>query len=211
MGNFVHDVLEQFYLVPPEDRTQATARIIAAGQWEDKWRELVLPWVRGDEAIRLFRWKAWWCIENLWKIENPEYVAPCAVEHELNGQISGVTIKGFIDRFSPHENGFVISDYKTGKTPKQNWVGNKFTQLLIYSHLLSSTGVGDAQEVELLYLKDGVRFNQRVTEELLKETEEYVISTKEKIDSRCVSEKFEPHKSILCNWCSFRKECPAWK
>lgn len=211
MGNFVHDVLEALYHCNNAVRTQDEAKLIAAQLWENGWSDRVKPWVRGDEALRMFRWKSWWCIQNLWKIEEPTLVAPIGLEHELNGEIGGVKIKGFIDRFDKNETGFTISDYKTGKTPKKNWISDKFFQLLVYSHLLESTGVGKATTVELLYLKDGVQFSQAVTEEDLFKVETTVTETKKKVDIKCETGEFEPNKSILCNWCSFKKICPAWR
>lgn len=211
LGNFVHDVLENLYHLDAVDRTKNSAKQIASDLWTDGWSDRVTPWVKGDETLRLFRWKSWWCIENLWKIENPQELNPSGLEHELNGDIAGVRIKGFIDRFSSEGFGYVISDYKTGKTPKANWVKDKFFQLLVYSHLLKSTGVGNAEKVELLYLKDGVSFQTEVTKEMLKEVEDKVVSVKERIDLSCENESFQPNKSILCDWCSFRKVCPAWR
>ena len=211
MGNFVHDVLETMYGFSPEQRTQQTAKEISAELWNTGWGERVAPWVKGAENLRMFRWNSWWCIENLWKIENPLLIEPSGLEEELNGQIGGVQIKGFIDRFSELEEGFVISDYKTGKTPKGKWVNDKFFQLLVYSHLLDSLGYGEAKKVELLYLKDGVKYSHDVTKEKLDEVENIVVSVKTEIDKRCESEEFEPVKSVLCGWCSYKTICPAWK
>lgn len=212
MGNFVHDVLEELYKLAPEDRTMDNARSIAKNQWGEQWGQKSAQVVHTDEAIRKFRWSAWWCIENLWKLEDPTLVAPQGLEHELYGQIGGVTVKGFIDRFSFSDGTtfLKISDYKTGKTPREPFVDDKFFQLLVYSHLTASTGVGDVAEVELLYLKDGVRFTKKVTKANLKETLDIVVETKEEIDFRCKEGMFEPNKSILCNWCSYKTICPVW-
>jgi putative RecB family exonuclease len=211
MGNFVHDVLEELYKQEPDFRTQSEAKKIAAYLWANSWEQRVIPWVRGEEKIRLFRWNSWWCIENLWKIENPLELLPTGLEHELNGKIGGVQIKGFIDRFSPFEDSFVISDYKTGKTPKPKWVSDKFFQLLVYAHLLDSLGYGKAKQVELLYLKDGVKYQHKVTEEDLASVEETIVTVKKQIDAKCETEEFEPIKSVLCGWCSYKTICPAWK
>lgn len=211
MGNFVHDVLENLYKEDPDYRITTVAKHIASDLWENGWGDKVRPWVKGDEKLRMFRWKSWWCIENLWKIEEPKNVSPIGLEHELNGEIGGVRIKGFIDRFGPSGDGVVISDYKTGKTPKPAWVGDKFFQLLVYAHLLESTGVGKAEKVELLYLKDGVKFEEKIKPLDLFEVELHVVSTKQAIDECCETGEFKANKSILCNWCSFRKVCPAWQ
>lgn len=223
MGNFVHDILEEMYKLPAELRTIENCRPISKQLWDDKWEDEALKVVDGfkvtykmrnlsdSEALNKFRWKAWWCIENLWKIENPQEKSPTGLEHELNGKIAGVVIKGFIDRFSEEGSGYVISDYKTGNTPKANWVQDKFFQLVVYSHLLESTGVGKAESVELLYLKDGVSFKRDVTEQMLLDVEKQVLEVKEKIDISCQNEDFKPTKSLLCDYCSYRKVCPAWR
>ncbi|SVC74400.1 uncharacterized protein METZ01_LOCUS327254, partial [marine metagenome] len=134
MGNFVHDVLEELYKVEPMDRTQDRAKVLAREMWgSGNWEKRVKPLVPDVEEYRMFRWKAWWCIENLWKIENPEEIEPDGLEFELNGEVSGVRLKGFIDRFTMGEDGeVVISDYKTGKVPREEYVDDRFLQLRIY-------------------------------------------------------------------------------
>lgn len=211
MGNFVHDVLETLYKKENTTRTIESAKSIAGELWNSGWKERVTPWVRGDENLRLFRWKSWWCIENLWKIENPINIQPTGIEHELNGQINGVTIKGYIDRFSVVDSGTIISDYKTGKTPKAQYVDDKFFQLLVYAHVLNSTSIFQVNSIELLFLKDGVKFALDVTDDKLDETAQIVVKTKEEVDNACATGVFETRTSALCNWCSFKPICPAWR
>lgn len=210
MGNFVHDIVEEFYKYPPGDRNLLLAKTLAASLWEERWKEQVEPWVHGDESRRLFRWNSWWCVENLWKIEDPQSVNPAGLEHEVNGDVGGVRIKGFIDRYSITEDGLVISDYKTGKVPKPRYAGDKFFQLNLYAHLLRSEGIGQASRVELLYLKEGKTLASKVTDEDLNKAEQHVVQTKQEIDKRCETGEFEPKQSILCNWCSYKSICPVW-
>ena len=210
MGNFVHDVLETLYGLEPENRTLESAKSISSDLWSNSWSEKVEEWVHGEAELRLFRWNSWWCIENLWKIEDPQTIKPSGLEQELNGEIGGVRIKGFIDRFSEIENGFIISDYKTGKTPNKRWSENKFFQLLVYAYLLEPLGYGKATELELLYLKDAVRLHHVIAEEDFISLEKEIITTKENIDERCEKGEFEPVKSVLCGWCSYKQICPAW-
>lgn len=211
MGNFVHSVLEDLYAYPTEDRTKNQAKHIAKAVWDSEYKQKVIPYVRTEDKLRMFRWNSWWCIENLWKLEDPSHVEPTGIETELNGEIGGVKIKGFIDRYSETEGGHIISDYKTGKTPRPKWVSDKFFQLLVYSHLLESLGLGKPKQVELLYLKDGVRYQHEVTEEDLYDVQQTIVNTKKEIDIKCESEEFEPIKSVLCGWCSYKTICPAWQ
>lgn len=212
LGNFVHDVLEDMYKLEPSLRTVETAKEIAKFQWGSKWKDQAHQVLRTDKEIHNFRWSAWWCIENLWKLENPVEVEPIGLEYELNGSVGGVMMKGFIDRFTQSTDSLMltVSDYKTGKTPSPAFEDDKFFQLLIYAKLLSELGVGYVDHIELLYLKDGKRLKRVVDEKSLNQTVDTIQETKEEIDKRCSSGYFEPIKSGLCNFCNYKKICPAW-
>ena len=212
MGNFVHDVLEGLYGYAPEDRTQDRAQSLAREVWDSgNWGKRVQPLVPDAEEYRMFRWKAWWCIENLWKIENPEEVEPDGLEYELNGEVSGVNLKGFIDRFTMDEDGgVVISDYKTGKVPRAEYVDERFRQLRIYGTLVNALGIGQTSSLELLYLKDGVKFEVPFGEEDIIDINKYVRNVKDDVDKACATGDFPAQKSVLCGWCSYKGICPLW-
>jgi len=211
LGNFVHDVLEELYKLPAEFRTQAQAKEIAKELWVSQWGKKASSVVHGEKELNRFRWAAWWCIENLWMLEDPASFNPSKMECFVTGEIGGVKMRGYIDRLLIGDKSVTISDYKTGKTPRQSDLQDKFFQLIIYSQLLSHIGVdSDDIEVELLYLKDGVRFKRQVTQEDLNTTVGIIEETKRNIDESCKSGNFPHKKSILCGWCSFKKICPAW-
>ncbi len=213
MGNFVHETLEYFYVLPPEDRNMANLKALAASTWENsEWLERVTPWIGVDpDVIRLFRWNSWWCLEHIFDVENPKSVDATYIEYELNGQLDGVTLKGFIDRLTVNETETVIADYKTGKTPRAQWVADKFLQLKIYGALAIELGVGRPDYLSLLYLKDGTGFRHRFTDEDIEETKVYVRSTKDAVDIACETHEFETRKTRLCDWCAYKRICPAWR
>lgn len=213
LGNFVHDVLENLYKLPWMERTKDAARHLAKEYWHSTWAEPVMSLLRRDEEIRNFRWQAWFCIENLWKVEDPQSVHPVGLESELNHSLGGVMLKGYIDRYTKvagDGNGIVISDYKTGKTPKAEWVSDKFEQLRIYAAIMQEIQMFPVSHLELIYLKDGVKFTEDITPELLSATIERVSKIKKSVDERCATGVFEPVKSRLCDWCSYKNICPAW-
>lgn len=212
LGNFVHSVLETLYALPAEQRTQDTAKQVARDLWTSEWGEKAAGVVFTEKELNRFRWTAWWCIENLWMLENPLETTPSKIEEHVEGMIGGINLHGFIDRLFITDDSAKISDYKTGKTPKPKYLEDKFFQLIIYSQLLKSIGIEtDNLSLELLYLKDGVRFEKVVTPNDVANVIEVVQEVREGIDSRCNRGEFEPNKSILCNWCGYRKICPAWK
>ena len=215
LGNFVHDVLEAFYKLPPEDRNVDSARILSRSVWDEIWSEKVHELIKNPEQLREFRWTAWECIENLWSLEDPESITPLGLETEVNGEVGGVVIKGFVDRFHIGTDSLlpVIADYKTGKAPKPAYEDDKFFQLFVYAKLLSSLGIADVSSVELIYLKGEKpkKLSRPVTDQGINSAIEIIQETKADIDASCASERFEARPSNLCNWCGYKPICPAWK
>lgn len=211
LGNFVHEILEDFYALPNEERTILAVKTLASQVWHrSDWENRVAGWVR-PEDLRRFRWNAWWCVENLWKIENPKQIMPKGIESELHGPLGKATVKGFIDRYESMDDGRIrISDYKTGKTPKKSYVDDKFIQLRIYAALLSKE-VENITHLQLLYLKDGVNFTYELNEENNEAIINYVTETYEMVEDACRSGVFKFNKSRLCDWCAYKSICPGWK
>ena len=212
LGNFVHEILEELYLSPQHERTQSLAKEIARRIWAEKWEAEACSVVRGEREQNLFRWTAWWCVENLWRLEDPTQLSPWGIERHVEGDIGGVKLHGYIDRLMYDENNNArVCDYKTGKTPKKNYVDDKFFQLIIYTQLLGSLELNpQSLSVELLYLKDGVRFEKTLTPADVQHVVSVIQEVREGIEERCAKGYFEPNTSILCNWCSFKRMCPAW-
>lgn len=211
LGNFVHDILEDLYNLPNDERTLERAKSIARHQWESSWGSQISEWVPTDKLNKV-RWGAWWCIENLWKLENPQSINPEGCETEVNVAIAGVNVKGFVDRWSKNDSGnIVVTDYKSGKTPQPRYQVQKYVQLIIYALALEEMGVGKVEEVELLFLKDGDRLRRKVNSEDAFSVTKMIVDTREQIDKRCISGNFEAKPSRLCDWCSFKPICPYWK
>lgn len=209
LGNFVHEILETLYALPPEERTIEETKRIARDSWVDKY-EMEAKSIR--VANQEFRWKAWWCVENLWKIEDPVARSFEGIETEMLGDVDGVKIKGFIDRFARLDDGSIsVEDYKTGKVPGPNYLSDKFFQLYIYAVMLDRLGFGQASKVSLIYLAGPKVFTWNVTEEKLQETIKVIKDTKEQIDVFCEKGSFPAKTSGLCNFCFFKSSCPAWK
>jgi putative RecB family exonuclease len=212
LGNFVHEVLEAMYGLAPDLRTQETAKVLARELWASKWSDEISTLIHDEKNLNRFRWTAWWCIENLWRLEDPALVIPHSVESHVRGEIGGVKIHGFIDRLAFENDTATVTDYKTGKTPRKGDLNDRFFQLIIYTQLLESVDIFAANNlVELLYLKDGIRFQKEINKEDINQITEKLQSTRVGIEERCKAGYFEPSTSFLCNWCGFKPICPAWK
>ena len=222
MGNFVHEVLENLYALPLEERTQDTAGcskealmsrtgLISQIWYSDGWGEKVIPYLR-NQTISDFKWSCVWCVRNAFSVENPQSFTPDGIEYELNGKIGDVQMRGFIDRWLMENNTLVISDYKTGKTPSPRYMSDKFFQLSIYSLLLSQVVQSDDFKLELLYLNnDAVKRTHVPTPQEFDEATETIITVKKEIDTSYESGNWEAIPSRLCDWCSYKRTvCTYW-
>ncbi len=217
LGNFVHEVLEEMYGLPNDERIKDAARSVAARIFiNNDWVNQITPYIDGvninsERAVLLFKHDAWRCIDNLWIIEDPIEVEPDGLEYELIGEIDGVSLKGFIDRFTlGPDDSVTISDYKTGKTPKEQFANQKFFQLLVYANLIAELGVGSPTDLELLFLESGRKFTKSVTPEDLKATRVTIRNIKDAVDQSCATGEFVTQTSKLCDWCTYKSICPAW-
>ena len=209
-GNFVHSILEELYRLPQSDRTVLVAKQLAKQIWDEQYEELVTPYVRGDDALRSFRWTSWWCVENLFKMEEPSSIDFDGLETELNGSIDGVSIKGFIDRWRRTDDGIVIGDYKTGKPPSPRFADDKHFQLALYACVLELQIGETVSKTELLFIRDSVRFEKQVTNIERENVRNTVVTVRKEIEQRCSDGYFEPRRMRLCDWCSYKTICPAW-
>lgn len=220
LGNFVHDVLEELHKLPVELKTLQTAKELLKSKHDSEWREKIEDILFDKDALKAFRWKALWCIENYFKIEDPKVVPVGGVETPLLTdptdetsfvKIAGVPIKGFIDRWDDHGDTVHIVDYKTGKTPKPRYEEPKFQQLAIYADAISQIAEKPASKMTLLFIKDGTPISREVTDKRLNEMRSTVSEIWDNVNQMCEDEEFPATPNVLCGWCAFKPVCPAWK
>jgi putative RecB family exonuclease len=170
LGSFVHEVLEDLFRLPSEERTEPASRKLAKDLWDKKWADEFFDLnERCDDNE--FRWKAWWCIENYFLMEDPTSFDAGGIEAKMNGDILGVPIYGIIDRWTLENDKIVISDY----------------------------------------LKSGQFAKYDVTEDLVDKVSNDVKSTWDELVVSCESGEFETRTGPLCNWCNYKRICPAWR
>lgn len=212
LGNFTHEILEGLYLLPHEQRTLAAARQIAATLWQDKWIEESQQLELGPEGIKRFRWQVWWFVENLFGLETPSEVTLQGVEQKLEVRVGEVTLLGFMDRWHLGDDGrAVISDYKTGKKPKPQYEGEKRFQLGVYTHLVQENLDVEVGYAELIYLKDAIRWGFAPSRTFIDDVVSTVERVSLEVQKSCDEGVFAAKKHRLCDWCSFKRDCPAWQ
>lgn len=213
VGTFVHEVLEHFYQLEARERTLDSVTALAGERWKaSDWETRVKTLIKSEGTIADFKWQAFECMKNLWKVEDPQSTELVGMEHEVDTDIDGVRMKGFIDRFTFDDEGrVIISDYKTGNIPNPRFKSEdeKFFQLTAYALMMQEADQETTSKLELLYLKLGQKHEMTLTPVKLNIARGVIVETKEMVDASCQSGEFVCNVSKLCDWCFFKPQCPA--
>jgi putative RecB family exonuclease len=114
---------------------------------------------------------------------------------------------GYIDRLVHHkeENIFEIHDYKTGSLKTQEEL-DQDRQLALYSIAIRNL-FANVRDVHLVwhFLDYNKKMVSKRTPNQLEQLKQDIINLINKIES---TTEFNPHPSILCDWCEFRSYCP---
>lgn len=156
-------------------------------------------------------------------------------EVPLADEKTGTThvLAGKIDRIDKTDDGsYEIIDYKTNrKLPSQADVDNNLQLSLYHMGILRRWPHLDPQNIRLslYFLKAQEKLATSRTNEALAETRAKTIATIREIETKkeallrpssaeATHDKqdfgghiFPPKPSALCNWCAYKKICPAWK
>jgi putative RecB family exonuclease len=144
-------------------------------------------------------------------LENPTSFEPTHRELHLEQDLSEeVYLHGYVDRLDVAPTGEVrIIDYKTGKAPKPGWEEKALFQLRVYALLYWKEHNVIPKLLQLIYLGDGNLLKSTPTEKELVLTEKALLKVAESIKEAMETNTWNPRKSRLCDWCSFKSICPA--
>ncbi|MBI2052752.1 MAG: PD-(D/E)XK nuclease family protein, partial [Candidatus Ryanbacteria bacterium] len=122
---------------------------------------------------------------------------------------------GKIDRIDKQgDKKYEIIDYKTSsKLPSQEKVDSDL-QLSLYQLGLQKRWPHLTPEdivLSLYFLKAGEKLTTSRSPHDLRRTEEKLLSDIRTIEKKMAENDFPPIPSPLCNWCSFKPICPAWR
>jgi putative RecB family exonuclease len=104
----------------------------------------------------------------------------------------------------------VITDYKTGKAPPQNYALASFFALKIYALLIRQRTGEMPVEVRLLYLQGPTLYRLPIEASMLDAMDRQLRALWTAIERAMEQDSFPPRPGPLCNWCSFMDLCPAW-
>ncbi len=211
-GTLVHSALELLMLREPLERTAAAgAECVAAAAGaivdDPEFRALDLD----DAGLTLMTDEAHRLVERYFALEDPSSVTPIGLELKLEVQLDGLRLRGIIDRLEVDADGeLVVTDYKTGRAPGQNFEQSRLSGVHFYAFLCERVLGRRPARVQLLYLADPVAITTVPTEQSVRALERKVRAIWSAIERACERDDFRPRTSRLCDYCAYQAYCPAF-
>jgi putative RecB family exonuclease len=214
-GTVVHKVLEDLFDLPAPERTPEQAQELVVPSWEALLAaEPELEGMFGDDGPEIGAWLAE-CrtsVEKYFELEDPRRLEPAERELYVEALLdSKLLIRGFVDRLDVAPDGRVrVVDYKSGRSPGEGFEAKALFQMKFYALVWWKTrGVIPAM-LQLIYLGNGEILRYAPDEADLRATERKVEAIFEAIRKAQLTGDWRPHKSRLCDWCSFQAHCPEF-
>ncbi len=208
VGTFAHLVLEQLLNEAGTDRTLERARALAAAAWGGFVEETDFAALGLDAAgVRDFKWRVWRAVEGLWKLEDPGAVEVHGTEQRVTVELGGVPFVGIVDRVDQTADGLVVTDYKSGRPPREQHVAPKLEQVLLYAAAVAVTTGRRPVRARLLYLTGPRTIEVEATVEATEAAVSRLAGTWGEVGRRLAGAEFEPRPGVLCAWCPFLDRC----
>jgi len=214
-GTVVHGILEKLFDLPAPGRTMSAATALVEPQWGEMLEEdaELAALVDADpEGLLPLLASTRELLSAYFSLEDPRRLEPAEREVLVETSLpSGIRLKGFVDRLDRAADGRLrVVDYKTGKSPREEFEGKALFQLRFYALVLwRSTGVLPTQ-LRLYYLADREVLDYHPDEADLRSVERQVEALGSAILKARESGDWRHKQSRLCDWCSFQALCPAY-
>jgi putative RecB family exonuclease len=209
-GTLVHLALQYLLDRPADDRTVDAAladldraRVALARDPEFSALEL------DDEERATFDRDSEALVRRYFELEDPQTVQPIGLELRLEAQVSGVRIRGVIDRLDLVDGELVVTDYKTGAVPSEYFEKKSLAGVHMYALLCEQNFGQRPHHVQLLYLSKPEAIIARPSDQSSVGLSRRTVALWQAIEQACARDDFRPRPSRLCDFCTFRPYCPA--
>jgi putative RecB family exonuclease len=213
LGKRVHETLEKLYKDLQFEKLNSKEELLAHfyANWDGNWHDKVVI-VKEEYAADNYKAMGERFISEYYDHYNPfNSLKVIGLEtQELMPLNNGNQFHVRIDRLAcDHEGSYYVCDYKTNNQLKSQEELDKDKQLAMYSIWIKQK-YPDAKRVKLVWYflaHDKEIISERSDEQL----EKLKLETEELIKEIEVCGEFPVNISTLCDYCQYKKICPAWK
>ncbi|MDA2979511.1 MAG: PD-(D/E)XK nuclease family protein [Actinomycetota bacterium] len=219
-GTTAHLALERLFQQPAADRTPENLYDL----FRQSWSELKLTeypnLFESVEDEREWGLGSLQLLADYFTIEDPTSFEPNELEMDLRVPIDEMTIRGILDRMETVTEAdslgverelLVITDYKTGKAPPEQYAGKAFFALKIYALLIRTTQGVTPDRVRLLYLNGPTVYTLDINDAQLDAMHQQLTALWRAINKAIATDTWPARESVLCGWCDFKETlCPVF-
>ena len=226
-GSLVHLILEKVFKNPPTQRDFITAVSLTKNCWEELLKDepelkcaldenIAFPLTESiqisDERLDVLFEEVKTLVANYYSLEDPSKIQPKSTEELIEFDLSeSLKIKGYVDRIDESPQGWLrINDYKTGKSPKENFSSKAMFQLKFYALVIFKSTKQVPKLLRLIYLKDSQILTYEPNEQELDLTLKKVEAVAAQIQHSKDTNDWPTNITKLCDYCYFKSICPAF-
>jgi putative RecB family exonuclease len=211
-GTIVHRALELLFELPAPDRTrealrQALARALDEYSTHPDFVGLQL----GEDDVVGFGEDCHRLIERYFDMEDPTQVRDIGLELRMAADVGSLELRGIIDRLElDPDGGLVVTDYKTGRAPSGNYEQKSLAGVHFYSFLCEAVLGTRPSKIRLMYLSSGETIETVPSQQSVRFITTRTAAVWKAVERACTTGDFRPNQSKLCDFCNFRRWCPAF-
>lgn len=211
-GTVAHLALQRLFDLPGPDRTPERLFDLFRQAWgEARSEDELSSLFEDEESERAWGLESLGLLANYFTVEDPSSLEPEGREVDMSEDLEGMVIRGILDRIDRADDGsLVITDYKTGRAPPERYSMPAFFALKIYALLVRRRTGETPSELRLLYLNGPTAYRLAVDDAQLDAMDGQLRALWAAIERAMRQDRFPARPGRLCDWCSFRPECPAW-
>jgi putative RecB family exonuclease len=213
-GTLVHQVLEDLFDLPADERTLERASALVPAAWEalrSEDAEGIASLFDGPDDAAAWLASAEPLLATYFGLEDPATLEPAERELRVETTLDdGLVLRGYVDRLDRNAAGETrVVDYKTGRAPREAFEQKALFQMRFYALVLWRASGTLPRVLQLLYLGDGQVLRYSPDEADLLATERKVRALWAAIQRAHDTGDWRASPSRLCDWCAHRSLCPA--
>lgn len=212
-GTVVHDVLERLYRLPADERLPETARALLHEVWAAcKADEEFAGLNFGEDRERDWLAAAEVMLANAFVVEDPRQVRIEDVEAWVTHNGARTGLRGIIDRIEVDacSGGWILTDYKTGRSPSDSFAFGAFFGLRFYALVCWRAFGVLPKELRLVQLGVPEVLSLVPTVQMLEGLERQLDAIGAAILRARSTGDWRPRPGALCGHCAHKALCPAW-
>ena len=149
-------------------------------------------------------------VRNDFVLEHPDDVEVIGTELRLSVEVGTLRLSGIIDRLElDADGGLVVTDYKTGRAPRESSEQAKLVGVHFYAFLCEQLFGRRPVRVQLLHLREPMSITTVPSDQSIRGLRQQTLAIWSAVERACRTEDFRPKPSFACSWCDYQAYCPA--